>query len=144
MLYNPNPANRFLVSWDGTTQAIIQGLKLPEVEYETHEIGDLKGDTIKTAGKRKVGDMEVNAFIAMQGRKDECADWLNTVRTGTPNLYKKTIFIRLYSPDGDIVGHWQLTGVFPKKVDFEKFERNGNEIAKSNFQFSVDDIEDLM
>lgn len=133
---NPvNPRKKFpwTVEFQGLEPALVQKVKLPDIEIEEAKHGASNID-IKTGGKVMVGDIELSKLMFMNKNENWAYDWqkqVSNVETGTmgvPSEYKRNGYIIFYAPDLEsVLEKWQAFGCWPKKVTKEELDKMSSE-----------------
>lgn len=142
---NPRKQFQFQVSIRGINPFLCQEVKLPEVEFEMAEHGDVNFD-VKTAGKKKLGMLTINKIFPMDQPDNEIRNWAleiqNTDAGGgsLPSEYKRSIFVQQFAADGEtVVESWEFDGVWPQKINGIEFNRRSSENTVQSIEFCVDE-----
>lgn len=109
----------------GMDVALIRKCNIPEVEIaeDKHAYGGLPHD-IKTAGKMKFGDINIEKVMPAGSSDTAAFRWLQTVIDPNSNVarlasqYKRTVLIEHLAPNGGIVGRWRVMGCWVKKLGY--------------------------
>jgi phage tail-like protein len=140
---------RFLIEVDGLDLAHCRKANIPEVEVAPVEHAHAgAGHTIKTAGRRKVGDITLEKTMPADGADVWAWNWLNTeVRAsdGTSKgaeVYKKIVTIIHLGNNDEPIQKWTATGCWPTKVSPSANDamQEGEAFVES-ITLSVDDLE---
>lgn len=144
----PNPRKQFQfgIILAGLNPFLAQEVKLPDNEFDSIEHGDTNHD-IKTAGKRKVGNLTVNRILPADSLDVFMKAWIEQIqsfRTGGgdfPSNYKRSIMVEEYSNDNiTVIERHIYDGCFPLKVNGRELSRKGSENTMENIEFSVDEV----
>lgn len=133
---NPvNPRKKFpwALEFAGLEPALVQKVKLPELEVDVAEHG-AGNINIKTGGKVKVGDIELSKLMFQNKNERWAYDWMKLVSNvevgtmGVPSEYKRNGYIIQYAPDLEsVLEKWQVFGAFPRKVSQEEWDKSSSE-----------------
>lgn len=143
---NPRKMWPFVVECDGLETAYAQKVKIPKIEIKSATHGD-GPFSIKTASRVDFGQLEMEVLKPAEGSATWWRDWLALLinmdngSMGTPEVYKKTVFIIEYSADGvSIVDQTELQGVYPADFDVSELDKlaDGNQLDK--LKFNVDRV----
>lgn len=141
---NPRKSFQFSVIIQGITPFLVQNIKLPDVDLDTDEHGDA-GYKVKTAGMKNYGMLSVSKICEALPLIDTYVwSWINTIIrndfTGggsIPSLYKASILVEQYGPDGaTVVQRWTFEGCWPKRINGVEFNRaqSGNTVESIDFE----------
>ena len=143
---NPRKEFNFQISIVGLNPFLAQTVKLPDIEFDNVEHGDVNYD-VKTAGRKKVGMMRVEKIFDAEGLDTFIRNWMNQIQnqdTGggqLPSQYKRSALVQQFAPDGvTVVEFWELEGVWPQKADGLNFNRRGSENTQQVIEFCVDEM----
>ena len=141
---NPRKLYRFAVECDGLETAYVQKCKIPKIEVKDAKHGE-GPFSIKTASKVDFGNIELDCLKPAESSAVWWKDWLalvinlNDGSMGTPDLYKKTIFIQEFSADGvTIIDSWECGGCFPVEIDPSELDKLGEGNAVDKLKLSCD------
>lgn len=143
---NPRKLYRFAVECEGLETAYVQKCKIPKIEVKTAKHGE--GPFVQnTASKVEFGHLELDTLKPSESSAVWWKDWLaliinlNDGSMGTPDLYKKTLFIVEYASDGEtIVDRWEIQGAFPIEIEPSELEKLGEGNALDKLKFCVDRV----
>lgn len=143
---NPRKLYRFAVECGGLETAYVQKCKIPKIEIKNAKHGD-GPFVINTASKVEFGNLELDCLKPAESSAVWWKDWLaliinlNDGSMGTPDLYKKTLFVVEYASDGDtIVDRWEILGAFPIDIDPSDLDKLGEGNAVDKLKFCVDRV----
>jgi len=143
-IINPRKLYRFAVEVDGLDTAYAQKVKLPKIEVKSAKHG--QGPfVVQTASKVEFGQLELETLKPADSSAVWWKDWLalvvnlGTGAMGTPDVYKKTLSIVEYAPDGvTIVDRWEYTGCYPMDIDPAELDKLGEGNAIDKIKICVD------
>lgn len=142
---NPRKNFNFQVSIDTINPFLCQEVKLPDVEFDMTEHGDVNYD-VKTAGRKKIGQLTVNKIFPADQLDTGVRDWASTIQDQTtgggalPSEYKRTIVVQQYAPDGvTVLDQWEYDGCWPQKINGIEFNRRSSENTTQTIEFCVDE-----
>lgn len=140
---NPRKSFQFSIFIQGIAPFLVQTVKLPDVDLDTDEHGDTN-HKIKTAGMVNYGVLSISKICEAVPLTDRYIwNWVQTIQnvlTGggaLPSLYKATIMIEQFAPDGQtVLMRWQCSGCWPKRINGVEFNRaqSGNTIESIDFE----------
>ena len=141
---NPRKAFQFAILINGINSFLCQEVTTPEQEFDDIMHGDTNFD-VKTAGKVKYGPLVVQKICYADFPDAKVQTWFKrcqNVLTGgglLPSVYKETIQIIQYAPDGvSILQTWTYEGCWPRKLNGQAFDRMKSENTIEHIEFSVD------
>lgn len=146
---NPRKQFQFNIILPGLNPFLAQDVKLPDNEFDRAEHGDTNYD-VKTAGKRKVGDLSVSKIMQAASIDSYFYAWADRIQNflsgggELPSQYKVSAIIEEYSNDGvTVICRHVLNGVWPMKINGVELSRKGSENTIQALEFSVDTITSL-
>lgn len=142
-----NPRKRFLWSIEFVGKPIspflFQKIEIPEVGVEQVSHGDVNRD-VKTAGRVSVGNMNAEKLETTSGSDTYMWDWLlecqDMVLGGglTPEQYWREVIVSELAEDGQsVLNQWDLTEIWPTKVNGQPLERMSSDNTIESIEFSV-------
>lgn len=143
---NPRKNFQFNIYLPGLNPFAAQEVKLPDDEFDSVEHGDT-GYDVKTAGKRKLGNLTITSILPSITLDDYMKNWRNRIRnflTGggeLPSVYKAIIMVEEFGPDNlTVIDRHTYNGCWPLKTNGREFSRKGSENTIESIEFSVDEV----
>jgi len=128
---------------------LVQKVDLPETDTDQVNHGDTNHD-IKTAGRVKYGNIELEKILTTSGSDTYFWDWQASCQDSllggglTPKQYKRTCIINELAEDGTtIINTWVASGVWPCKIKGQKQDRKSSENTMEGVSLSVDTLEKI-
>ena len=135
----PAPINPFLA----------QKVEIPEITIDQTEHGDTNHD-IKTAGRVKVGNINISKIMTTSGADNYMFDWAYSCQDPiiggglVPRQYKRVVTITELAEDGtSALNTWVCIGCWPTKINGMKLDRQSSDNTIESIELSVDKIEKL-
>ena len=136
---NPGKSFQFAVLAAGLLNYAVQDVTGLETEFDQVEHGGARSD-IKTAGKQKFPNIKLEKLRPIGVGDNWIWDWLEQVKLGLPQGYKRNIDIVQYANDGiTITDLWEVTGVWPVKLNGIELSRTKSENSMESIELSVDE-----
>jgi len=117
---------------------------LPKVSFDVKEVRDVNQPTYMAGfANTEPGRLVVRDFILLPVM-NTVHKWMKSVydfETDTPGLpdeYKKSAHILLLGPFGTPERIWNLTGVWPSKIDFGNLDMADNNMVKISLELQYD------
>ena len=143
---NPRKVYAFAVECEGIETAYVQKVKIPKFDVKSAEHGD-GPFKIKTASRVEFGQIELDVLLPAADSSGWWKDWLalvvnlETGALGTPDAYKKNLYIIEYGPDGTtIVEKTQIIGAYPAEIDPYDMDKLGEGNAVNKIKLNVDRV----
>ena len=123
---------------------LVQEVNVGESSITQAKHGDTNHD-IKTGGRVETGETELEKILSTSGSDTYMWNWHRSVQDATigggltPQMYKRTLIITELAEDGtSILNTWILTGVWPMKINGQKWNRKSSENSIEKISLSVD------
>ena len=135
--FEPKVQNRFIMDVDGFPSYVIKsisGVSFDQGEITLNHINTYR----KIKGKLRWADLTLSLYdpITPSGAQ-AVMEWCRlghesvTGRDGYSDFYKKTFYIRILGPVGDIVSEWVIVGAFIKTANFGDYNWDNDTAAQS-------------
>lgn len=128
------PINPFLVQDVTVSDSSISQVKHGDTNYD-----------VKTAGRVEVGETELEKLMTTSGADNYMWAWHVSCQDAilggglTPNMYKRSVIVNELAEDGtSVINSWILSGVWPSKINGQKFTRKGTDNSIEKVTLSVD------
>lgn len=146
---NPRKVFNFTIFMDGLNPWLAQDITIGEVTLDKVIHGDSNYE-VKTAGMRKVGDVNIKKLMPADAQDLWLSDWLEqcqSAQTGggaLPDEYKRNLFIEMFGPDNvTVIGRWEAIGAFPARRGEFNLSRVTSDNVLEDIDLSVDDIRQI-
>lgn len=141
---NPRKVFNFGIFIPGLNPFLAQKVTTPDVEIDSVAHGDANYD-VKTGGRLKVGSLMVDKISSATESDNWIFNWLQTIQNATlgggalPSLYKRTIMVEEYGPDGvTVLNRHVYEGAWPKKRNGIELNRQASDNTLQSIEFEVD------
>jgi len=135
---------QFAIEIDGVDVALIQEVKVPEIEIGAVIHGGQNGTDVKTAGGTAVSDAELMKTRAAVGADRFAYDWLVQAQNGLASDYKKDVVFKELDEAGNTLDAWLWEGAWCRKASPSNYKRgNQNENVIETITISVDRVRPL-
>lgn len=142
---NPRKEFNFTINFEGLNPWLAQEVTTPEVSLDATAHGDANYE-VKTAGMRKVGDMNIKKLCPSDATDLWVSAWIERCQSAytqsgeLPSEYKRDLMIEELGPDNiTVIGRWELVGVWPKRRGDRSLNRLSSNNILEDIDFSVDD-----
>lgn len=141
---NPRKVFNFGIFIPGLNPFLAQKVTTPDVEIEEVAHGDTNYD-VKTGGRLKVGSLMVEKISSATESDNWIFNWINTIQNARlgggalPSIYKRTIVVEEYAPDGvTVLNTHTYEGCWPKKRNGVELSRTQSDNTLTSIEFAVD------
>lgn len=143
---NPRKQFQFSIYAPGLNPFLAQKVTIPEESFDVTEHGDTNYD-VKTAGRKKIGKINIEKISTAIGPDNWIDDWMNEVGNEflgggfLPDIYKRTLTIDEYSNDGvTIINSYICYGCWPSKRNGKELDRKGSDNTMESIELEVDRV----
>lgn len=144
-IQNPRKNFNFQIYADGLNPWLAQDVVIPEVSLDKTAHGDTNYE-VKTAGMRKVGDMNIKKLMPADSTDTWLSAWLEQCQSAQsgggdlPSNYKRDLFVEMFGPDNlTVVGRWLITGAWPARRGDFSLSRMSSDNVIEDIDLSCDD-----
>lgn len=148
-IQNPRKVFNFTIYVDGLNPWLAQEVTIPEVTLDKTPHGDANSE-VKTAGMRKVGDMNIKKLMPSDATDLWLSAWLEQCQsayTGSgdlPSNYKRDLIVDQLGPDNiTVVGSWEIKGAFPARRGEFALNRMSSDNVIEDIDLSCDDCRQI-
>ena len=142
--WEPNVKRRFLFKIEGIDVFFVKSAQKPTFTTEEIEIPWMNS-TRYVAGKTKINPINVVLYDAIApSASQQAMEWMRLCteivsgRSGYADFYKRDCQIDVVDPVGNVVGRWDLKGVFPTEGNFGDLDMTSNDISEISLTLRMD------
>ena len=137
---SPARASKWIIEIVGLAQWSAQKVTLPDFNITSVEHGGTDGATVKTAGRKEIGELVIEKLVPINDKDFFSYAWLLECLTGLPDVYKKVVRVHRLGADGITrTQTYDYFGVFPTGLNRSDLDRLADENFMETLTCSVDD-----
>lgn len=142
--YEPKRKFRFILAIEGIDAFLVKSAARPQRVFEEITIDWINAKRY-LAGKHEFQPMTIELYdaIAPSGAQ-QVEEWLRlnyesvSGRSGYADFYKRNMQLKLLDPVGTVVEVWDLSGCWPKDVNYNELAYDNNEACWATVQVRFD------